>query len=136
MAEHALDGIQGLVLPAGAAHHGHLRRGVTGPLRRGQPGPPWRAPPPARPPPRPAGPPARPASRARAAATPAATREPTVRPRRNALVEACCSACPRAGWPRAAIWPAAAYAAPTDWCASDTIGPGMCAGVVAVSRVP
>src|SRR5262249_31193897 len=47
------------------------------------------------------------ASTAPAAATPPATREPIVRPRRNALVEACCSACPRAGWPRGAVWPAA-----------------------------
>jgi len=37
-------------------------------------------------------------------------------------VEACCSACPRAGWPRAAILPAAAYAAPTDWRASAAAG--------------
>jgi hypothetical protein len=55
MAEHALDGIQGLALPAGAAHHGHLRRGVTGPLRRGQPGPQCRAPLRPGPPCRPAG---------------------------------------------------------------------------------
>ena len=55
MAEHALDGIQGLALPAGAAHHGHLRRGVTAPLRRGQPGPQCRAPLRPGPPCRPAG---------------------------------------------------------------------------------
>src|SRR5260221_14791159 len=59
-----------------------------------------------------------------------------VRPRRKALAEACCSAWPRAGWPRAAILPAAAYAAPTDWCAIAATGPGTLAGMGAVSRDP
>src|SRR6516162_436318 len=42
------------------------------------------------------------------AATAPATRTAMVRPCRNALAAAWCSACPRAGWPRAAILPAAA----------------------------
>src|SRR5580692_1213689 len=47
------------------------------------------------------------ASSAPAAATAPATRQLTVRPRRKALADACCSAWPKAGWPRAAILPAA-----------------------------
>src|SRR5580693_7276518 len=76
------------------------------------------------------------ARRAPAAATPAATRQLMVRPRRNALAAACCSACPRPGWPRAAILPAATYAAPTDWCAIAATRPGTLAGREAVSRDP
>src|SRR6185312_6109502 len=76
------------------------------------------------------------ARRAPAAATPAATRQLMVRPRRKALAAVCCSTCPRTGWPRAAIWPAATYAAPTDWCAIAAARPGTLAGRVAVSRDP
>src|SRR5262249_24536039 len=53
------------------------------------------------------------------------------RPRRKALVDAWCSASPRAGWPRAAIVPTAAYAAPTDWCATAATGAGTAGGMVA-----
>ena len=71
-----------------------------------------------------------------AAATPPATRQPIDSPCRNALLAAVWMAWPRAPCPAALTWSAAAYAAPSDWCAMAETPCGSPAGRLAVSREP